>query len=132
MNADRILIAETEPEVLELYRRELERVGYDVACASQEEDLLNRIREDPPDLIILDLHLGGLEALAKVLDEAPRVPVILTSRCDIRCYDDFRTWLADSAILKSSDVRELKQAVRRVLARRAPSDEGRRLDPVHS
>lgn len=132
MSADRILIAETEPEVIDLYRRELGDSGYDVACASGEEDMLSRIRKDPPDLVILALHLGGLEALGKVLHEAPLVPVILTSRCDIRCHNDFRTWLADAAIVKSSDVTELKQAVRRVLVRRAPSEGGRRLDPVHS
>jgi DNA-binding response OmpR family regulator len=132
MNADRILIAETEPEVLDLYRRELGGVGYDVASASGEEELLSHVRGDPPDLVLLDLQMGGLEALGKVLREAPRVPVILTSRCDIGCHNDFRSWLADAAIVKSSDITELRQAVRSVLARGVTASRGRRLDHAHS
>jgi len=46
------------------------------------------------------------------------MPVILCTA--FSCYkDDFSTWLADGYVVKSSDLTELKEEIKRVLARKS-------------
>lgn len=73
------------------------------------------------DVIILDINMpgmDGLQTLARIHDLNPRLPVILNSAY-AEYKDQFVSWIADAYVIKSSDPKELKDAVRRVLARRA-------------
>ncbi|MCP5056636.1 MAG: response regulator [bacterium] len=58
--AERVLIVDDEPDLLELVRFHLAQAGYDVAVSQSGRDGLEQVRRSPPDLLILDLMLPDL------------------------------------------------------------------------
>jgi DNA-binding response OmpR family regulator len=76
------------------------------------------LRQQTFDLIILDIQLdqeSGLELLQQIAHERERTPVVLCTAYS-SYKDDFSSWLADAYVVKSSDLNELKNEVRRILA----------------
>ncbi len=69
MAKERILVVEDEEDILELVRFNLDREGYQVVRTTSGEQALKTARAEPPDLILLDLMLPGINGLdvAKVL-----------------------------------------------------------------
>ncbi len=65
----RILIAEDEPNIVELLTFVLERAGCDIRSVRDGEAAIAEIRRDPPDVLLLDLMLpkrDGYEVLKAV------------------------------------------------------------------
>lgn len=117
----RLLIIDDEGDIRHLYAAELEDDGHEVHTAGNSKDALELLRSREFDLAVLDIQLdqeSGLELLQKIAGECRQLPVILcTAFSSYR--DDFSSWLADAYVVKSSDLNELKEQVRSVLARRA-------------
>ncbi len=63
MSNERILVVEDEEDILELVRYNLAREGYKVTCVSSGEEGLRQVKENSPDLLILDLMLPGMNGL---------------------------------------------------------------------
>ena len=62
---------------------------YDIKVFAAAEDALDTIRTDPPDLILLDIGLpgmNGIEALSKIKEMHPEILVIM-----ITAYEDIQT-----------------------------------------
>lgn len=59
----KILIVEDERAISEVLEYNLAKEGYDVELEYRGDTALDRIRTDPPDLILLDLMLPGLDGL---------------------------------------------------------------------
>src|SRR4051812_48430096 len=59
-----ILVVEDDAELRRLYRTSLALVGYAVREARSGYEALSSIDRDPPDLIVLDLGLPGIDGLA--------------------------------------------------------------------
>ncbi len=81
-NPRRILLIEDEEMVATIYRARLTRAGYLVELALDGETGLQRLRESPPDAVLLDAHLprmDGLQVLQMIRSEPQisGVPVIL-------------------------------------------------------
>ena len=80
--ATRVLIAEDDPNIVESLSFVLSRDGFEVFAALDGEEALRRMRNDPPDLMILDVMLprrNGFEIL-KLLKSDPAlraIPVIV-------------------------------------------------------
>ena len=70
ISLQRILLADDEPDVLEVSRIALETVGgYEVAVCDSGAELLRRLPDFSPDLIIIDVmmpDMAGPEVLARV------------------------------------------------------------------
>lgn len=113
-----LLIIDDESNIRHLYAAELEDEGHTVATAGSCKEALTLLHSRPFDLVILDIKLdqeSGLELLQQIAHEQKRLPVILCSAYS--CYkDDFSSWLADAYVVKSSDLKELKREVCRILA----------------
>jgi DNA-binding response OmpR family regulator len=58
-----ILIIEDEPELVKVLRSYLEKAGYNVLSATRGDTGLKTWELDQPDLVILDLHLPGMDGL---------------------------------------------------------------------
>src|SRR2546428_13581393 len=58
-----ILIVDDDPRITDLLRRILAYEGYSVASAPSGNEALNRSLERPPDLVVLDIMLPGLNGL---------------------------------------------------------------------
>ena len=106
--------------MIQFIRMNLELEGYRVSQASNGLEALNKVRDELPDLVILDVmmpELDGFETL-RLLREVSSVPVImLTVKAD---EDDKVKGLglgADDYVTKPFSPRELAQRVRAVLRR---------------
>jgi two-component system, OmpR family, response regulator MprA len=86
----RILVVEDEPGIAGFVRRGLLFEGYAVTMAADGRTALDALRDDPPDLLILDIMLPGVDGLeiARRLREAeraerrPPMPVIMLTARD--------------------------------------------------
>lgn len=81
MTQRRILVVEDNPLNLKLIRDVLQVSGYDVVEAQSGEDGLRVAEEDPPDLVLMDLQLPGIdgtETLRRLRQGTlrPDVPVV--------------------------------------------------------
>lgn len=116
----RLLVVDDESGIRLLYSQELADEGYEVVTAATGAEAVEKVRENDFDLIVLDIKLkneSGLDLLQKMVKERHNLPVILCTA--FSCFkDDFSAWLADGYVVKSSDLTELKDEVRRVLAKR--------------
>jgi two-component system alkaline phosphatase synthesis response regulator PhoP len=79
-----IFVIEDEPDILELVRYNLVRHGYEVTGALSGEEALTKLRSHPPDLVVLDLMLPGVDGLeiCKTLKQERRtaeIPVLMLS-----------------------------------------------------
>jgi DNA-binding response OmpR family regulator len=84
--ATRVLSTEDEPNIAESLTFILNREGYDVSTVFDGEAALQRLRSDPPDIMILDVmlpKLNGFEVL-KLVKADPALQalpvVILTAK----------------------------------------------------
>ena len=80
----KILVVEDEELIGDLLQRKLLQEGYYASVAKDGEEALKQIREEKPDIILLDIvlpRLNGFEVLAELKeDEALRqIPVIIIS-----------------------------------------------------
>lgn len=120
MPSERILVVDDEPQFLGLIRFNLEAEGYGVTSAATGEDALARLRETPPDLVVLDIMLPGIDGfdVCRRMREVSAVPIImLTAR---GAEEDMVKGLrlgADDYITKPFSAQELLARVEAVLRR---------------
>jgi len=114
----KILLVDDEDSIHLLYREELEEEGYEVHSALSGEEGLAQLKIIVPDLVILDINMpgiNGIDVLRQIKEMNPSLPVILSS-----AYQEFKqdlaTWASDEYIVKSSNLDELKAAVKKHLA----------------
>ena len=60
----RILVVEDEPKLAQLLADYLHAAGFEVECLDNSLTALDRLRAAPPDLMLLDLMLPGLDGLS--------------------------------------------------------------------
>lgn len=117
----KLLVVDDESSIRLLYSHELADEGYDVTTAATALEAVEKLQKDDFDLILLDIKLkneSGLDLLQKIVKERHNIPVILCTA--FSCYkDDFSAWLADGYVVKSSDLQELKDEIKRVLNKKA-------------
>lgn len=119
----RTLVVDDEQGVRFFLERTLRRAGYVVTTASSGEEALERLRETPFELVILDLNLGGRVDGLRVL-EAVRwrwpgtAAIILTGHGSLESAMAAIREGVDRYLLKPVEPVELRQAVQEVLERR--------------
>jgi len=114
----KILLVDDEESIHLLYREELEEDGYEVHSALSGEEALEKLHIIEPDLVILDINMpgmNGIDVLRRMKEINQAMPVILSS-----AYQEFKqdlaSWASDDYIVKSSNLDELKNAVRKYLS----------------
>lgn len=113
----RLLVVDDEKHIRLLYKTEFEAEGYHVDIAADAQEALEKFEKERFDLVILDIRMpgmDGIEALGKFLGRDNKLPVIINSAYD-SYKDNFMSWAADSYVVKSGDLTELKQKVKEAL-----------------
>lgn len=80
-----ILVVDDDPRITDLLRRVLAYEGYSVAIAADGNEALNRTLERPPDLIVLDIMLpgmDGLEVAQRLRMAGDNVPILMLTARD--------------------------------------------------
>jgi two-component system response regulator (stage 0 sporulation protein F) len=106
----KILVVDDEEHIRFLYAEELTDEGYDVVTAESGYLLLERIEEERPDLVVLDIKMvdyDGLDLLQDVRNRFYNLPVVLCTAYDT-FKEDLKSIAADFYVIKSSDLTELK------------------------
>lgn len=119
-----VLVAEDDPDILQLVAFRLERAGYEVIQAADGEEALRLVTERQPDLAVLDVmmpKLTGYDVTRQIRENqaTTRIPVILlTAR--VQEADVARGFEAgaDDYINKPFSPQELRSRVQAILGRR--------------
>jgi two-component system phosphate regulon response regulator PhoB len=125
MSRERILVVEDEEDILELVNYNLVKNGYSVDTVMEGEKALLAARANPPDLVILDLMLPGVDGLevCRVLKKDPNtqhIPVImLTAKSEESDVVAGLELGADDYIPKPFSPKVLIARVRAVLRRKS-------------
>ena len=130
----RVLVVEDEPAQLEILAYNLESDGFLVSRARDGEEALLLIREDVPDVIVMDWmmpHLSGIEVCRRLKSnpETRSIPIIILSA---RSEDEDKVRGleigADDYVVKPYSVVELMARVRSQLRRSRPSSLGQDIE----
>jgi two-component system, cell cycle response regulator DivK len=121
MTGATILVVEDNEKNLKLVRDVLQYAGYDVVAASSAEQGVAIAMESPPDLVLMDLQLPGMDGTAALrqLRDSPRtrlVPVVAVTAFAMK--DDRERALNagfDGYLEKPISVRALPEQVRSFL-----------------
>jgi DNA-binding NtrC family response regulator len=114
-----LLLVDDDQNQRESYRIRLERRGYRVRTASGADEAAAALREERPDVVVLDIAMperDGLSALQEFLDTDPRLPVIIHTSYPAYA-DNFLAWAADAYIVKSQDISPLLEAIDNAIGR---------------
>jgi len=122
-----VFVVEDEEDILELLRFNLTREGYAVAASTNGDDALKAIFRKPPDLVLLDLMLPGMDGLdvCRALKRDPKtagIPIVMVTakgeESDIVAGLELG---ADDYIVKPFSIKVLIARVRAAMRRRRES-----------
>jgi len=122
--AKRIVVVDDDALMRRSLAFNLERAGYQVQTAGTAEDALGMVRREPPDLILLDIGLpgiDGLDALKQFREQLGLAVILLTARR--REFDQVLGLElgADDYITKPFDLDVLLARIKAVLRRVQPA-----------
>jgi len=117
MNGITILLVDDEEHIRLLFKEELEEAGYAIDIASNGFEALEKVKERQFDLVVLDIKMPGMDGI-QTLNEIKKLNkdqrVILCSAYG-EFKQDFSSWVSDAYVVKSADMRELKETIKSVL-----------------
>jgi two-component system, OmpR family, response regulator len=125
----RILLVEDDPDIQTVARMALEAVGgFRVLACSSGQEALEKLAEFPPDLVLLDVMMPGMDGPATLealrhLPEAASIPVVfMTAKVQTQEVALYRELGAVDVIAKPFDPMSLPETVRSIWSRlRAPA-----------
>lgn len=120
-----ILVIEDDEAISDLLRRGLTYEGYKVSVAQDGHSGLVMARDAPPDLVVLDLMLPGIDGLevCRRLRAADDIPIlVLTARGTVSDRIAGLDSGADDYMVKPFSIDELLARVRALLRRHAPTE----------
>ena len=121
MAKNKILVIDDEPEVVELLKKRLERVGYQVMTATDGMGGFKKACEQKPDLILLDIIMPGVDGLTVLrrlrAEEATcDIPVIMvTAKGRPASMFEAQRYRATDYIIKPFQWSELLRFIKRYL-----------------
>src|SRR5512146_965000 len=116
----RVLVVDDEPHIRAVLRGYLEADGFAVSEAADGEEAVRQVRQDAPDLVLLDVMLpgiDGIEALRQVRTFSDVYVIVVTARTE---EVDKLVGLAvgaDDYVIKPFSPREVTARVKAVLRR---------------
>lgn len=126
----RVLIIDDDEELNELLTEFLGRYQLGVSTAAHPDEGLRAFKAAPPDLVVLDVMLPGMDgfAVCRRIREASQVPIImLTARGDVADRVLGLELGADDYLPKPFEPRELVARIQAVLRRGPAAGPGERL-----
>jgi DNA-binding response OmpR family regulator len=118
--AEKILIVEDEPALLDTLAYNLEREGYHVEAISNGIKALDAARKGKPDLMILDIMLPDLDGfeITRILRQEMNIPILILTARDEEIDRVLGLELgADDYLTKPFSMRELLARVKAQLRR---------------
>jgi CheY-like chemotaxis protein len=122
----RILVVEDNPDSMKLFRLVLEAAGHQVTGLAGGERLVETVRAERPELILLDIQLPGEDGFqlhARLVKTGEALPPVVALTAHAMAGDKERTLAAgfDGYLTKPIDVTAFAQAVEGFLRARDSS-----------
>lgn len=123
--ASRVLIVEDDPDIVELLMYNLQQAGFETEAVCNGVDALQRVTENPPDLVVLDILLPEMDGLevCRLLKRNPQtetIPIVMLTAKGEEIDRIVGLELgADDYIAKPFSPREVVLRIRAVLRRTA-------------
>lgn len=121
----RVLVIDDDERLNALLRKYLTQFGFSVCAVSHPEAGLSALRTDPPDIVVLDVMLPGMDgfAVCRRIREHSSVPIImLTARGEVMDRILGLEMGADDYLPKPFEPRELVARIQAILRRGANVD----------
>ena len=123
MSSAKILVVDDAEQVRRVLRTTLAAAGYTVFEAANGEDGLNALRAAPPDIVLLDVNMPGMDGLetCREIRRTSDVPIVMLTvrnaeRDKVMALDAG----ADDYVVKPFGMQELLARIRAALRRRTP------------
>jgi PAS domain S-box-containing protein len=122
----RLLVVDDDPDILGFLDHALSFHGYDVLTAADGREALERVEQEHPDLLLLDLRMPGLDGYEvirrlKSNDDTRPIPIIVITASPIDKERDKVQVLsmgADHYVTKPLSVQALVSEIRKAIAER--------------
>lgn len=110
MPKKKVLIVDDEIEFLELLRLRMEANNYDVITAMDGQEALDKVKNDKPDAVLLDILMPGMDGLGvlkKLRKENEKLPVfIITAFSNEERFKLANKFNASGFIVKTNDLQK--------------------------
>ena len=115
-----IMIVDDDPNIAQLINLYLSKDGYDTAVYGRGDEALAAFRQNPPQLMILDIMLPGMDGLdvCREVRKFSQIPIIMLTAKDETFDKVLGLELgADDYIVKPFDMKELVARIKAVIRR---------------
>jgi DNA-binding response OmpR family regulator len=116
----KILVVDDEPDFLEMIKIRLEAANYAVTTAANGIEALDKIKQDKPDAVLLDILMpkfDGLQTLKEMRKEDKNLPIfIITATSDKDIFTLAKELGAFGFIWKTGDLKEEVKNITAVLS----------------
>ena len=112
----KILVVDDDQHIQRLYKEELEEEGYEIIIAGTGNEALELFEKENPDIVTLDIlmpDIDGISLLRTMKEQNPKIPIIMSTAYDYR--DDFAVWASEAYVVKSADLNELKNIIKKLI-----------------
>ncbi len=115
----KLLVVDDEENIRELLSLEFTDLGYEVIAVDSAFNALKYLKDHSIDLVILDIkmpEMDGIEALEKIISTQRSLPVVIHSAYS-HYKENYLTWSAAAYVVKSGDLKELKETINSILTK---------------
>jgi DNA-binding response OmpR family regulator len=118
----KILVIEDDVVARGMIMAALEDEGYEAVASVDFEDALRKVRQGPPDLVLIDVvmpEISGFDACRKIKEifhPKPPAVIVMTGKLDAIDPVKARRMGADDFVVKTADMAVLIQAVQKTLS----------------
>ena len=121
-----VLIVEDEQRMRDLLLRSLTNWGFEASAARSAEEAMRTVEQSPPDIVLLDLNLPGMDGLQffqALKQKQPEVQgIVLTGFASIEAAKQAVHMDMVEFLTKPCHLGEVEQALDRAMRRIAPPD----------
>jgi len=125
MSKLKILLVDDDPNIRQLLNLYLEKEGFEVTMADRGDTALKLFRESPPNLILLDIMLPGMDGwqVCREVRKVSNIPIIMLTAKDETFDKVLGLELgADDYVAKPFDMKELVARIKAVSRRFQPNE----------
>ncbi len=118
----KILLVEDDPFLIDIYTSKLEKEGFSVKISESGEDCFKKIKQEKPDLILLDIILpkiDGWKVLKKIKSDEKLKNIKIIILSNLYQKEDIEKGLslgADKYLIKANyDPKEVIEEIKKIL-----------------
>ena len=120
--AYKLLVVDDDKDIVEVMNKKLLQEGYDVITAFDGEEAIIKVRDEDPDIILLDLIMpkkNGFEVLEEVrrdYNDRWRPIIIISAKTELASFRKGYELEADHYLTKSCDIGHVLQGIKTMIS----------------